>query len=357
MWRFSVTLALAGVCGAADLQLVGSARLLEDRLRLTRSFPHEVGAAWVRERQFVREGFEARFQFQMTSPGGLGPGADGFAFVLQNSGPEAIGNRGSAGGFGLGEQNRYPDNHGIPRSLAVFFDTFQNQDDPSDNYIAICANGAVGRMRWPPPRLGMAKRLRFRLKDGRAHAARVSYKPPVMRVYLDDAETPALTARVDLSAVLDSSGRAFAGFTASTGNGYENHDILNWTLIPDTSSVITSVDSSIQFLEKVTCMEGRNLCTPKEAVVEAKGDGAWHILLPAHIPWAASVPNSAGRPIRAENIQGNVCRNVKTRGAEGCGGPGAAAIAIRSGRGRTWFSVAGAAPDNEGFFEFDAVTK
>ena len=47
-----------------------------------------------------------------------------------------------------------------------------------------------------------------------------------MEVYLDDeliARTP-----VDLATVAASRGHAFIGFTASTGAGFENHDILTW---------------------------------------------------------------------------------------------------------------------------------
>jgi hypothetical protein len=355
--ELAVTLLLTGICAGADLELVGSAELLKDRLRLTPASLHQAGAAWYANKQFVRGGFEATFGFQITGQGGLGPGADGFAFVLQNSGPLAIGNRGSAGGFALGELRHYPDSKGIPRSLAIFFDTFHNEHDPSGNYIAICTNGTVGKMRWPPPRLGVATKMPFQFKDGRVHSARITYKPPVLSIYLDESASPVLTAPVDLSAVTDKSGNAFVGFTASTGNGFENHDILNWTLIPDTSTVMTSVDTSIQFLDRITCMEGRNLCTPKEAVVEDKGAGSYHIILPAHIAWAASIPNPAGRTFTADNVQGNVCRDLKTKGAEGCSGPDSGAIVTKNEGGRTWFSVAGAVPGNEGFFEFDVIAK
>ncbi|MES1260980.1 MAG: L-type lectin-domain containing protein [Acidobacteriota bacterium] len=343
---FLASVAVAGVCAGAELQLVGTAELLKDRLRLTASLPQEVGAAWYTEKQFVRGGFEATFEFQMTEPRGLGPGADGFAFVLQNSGPNAIGNLGSAGGFGLGEQNKYPGNKGIPRSLAVFFDAYRNGEahDPSDNYIMICTAGTVNKMRWPPPRLGMAKKLPFYMKDGRLHAARVSYKPPLLRVYLENATTPVLSTPVDLSAVTDEQGHAYVGFTASTGGGFQNHDIRNWVFIAGSSSVVTSVDSSIQFLDKVTCMEGRNLCTPKEGMVEARDGGGFHVILPGHVSWAASIPNPAAAAVTVNNLHGYVCRDT-------CDG----AVIMKNEGGRTWFSVDKIFRDNQGFFEFDAI--
>jgi hypothetical protein len=345
----------AGTCGAADIRLVGGAEKLGERLRLTRSEMNQVGAAWLAEKHYVRGGFEANFEFQLTEQGGLG-GADGFALVLQNSGPGAIGNKGSAGGFGLGDRDKYPHTRGIPRSLAVFFDVFRNEYDPSDNYIAICANGTIRKMKWPPARMAMTKDLPVRMKDGRVHAVRISYRPPVMSVWMDGGDTPVLRAPVDLSSVLDERGQAFVGFTASTGAGFQNHDILNWTLT-DSSSLMTSVETSIQFLDRVICMEGRNLCTPKDAVVEDKGEGQYHVILPAHIAWAASVPNPAGRKAVTDNVQGNICRDLKSKGADGCSGSDRGLINTKNERGRTWFSVEDAAPGNEGFFEFDVAIR
>jgi hypothetical protein len=353
------------------LKLVGSAQLLNDRLRLTPAERQMVGAAWYLEKQFVAGGFVTSFRFQITNRGGLGPGADGFAFVLQNSGNDAIAGPGSAGGFALGGGWRDPQQPGIPRSLAVFFDTFQNGDghDPSDNYIAICTNGAIPKMRWPPPRLGVATRLPFRLKDGKVHAVRIRYKPPLLLVSLDDGE-PLLHVPVDLSPVLDAGGNAYVGFTASTGNGFENHDILLWSLRPEVESTIAVVESNIQFLN-ITCLEGRNLCTPKEASVEERRPGEYHVVLPAHLEWGASVPNRSGRPVSISNARGTVCWDLKMRGDEGCSGPEGAGIAnkefvrpdrqagalvMKTGHGRTWFSVNDRSRgfgDNQGYFEFE----
>ena len=140
-WRIAAGLALAACAGTADLHaqagmdgakhrpdlhLVGSAVVLSDRLRLTPAGPQRVGAAWFAPKQHVAAGFEVEFRFQLTGQGGLGPGADGFAFVLQNEGFKAIAGRGSAGGFALGDGWHDPTMPGIPRSIAVFFDTYYN---------------------------------------------------------------------------------------------------------------------------------------------------------------------------------------------------------------------------------------
>lgn len=354
------------------LNLVGAAQLIGDRIRITAAKEQTVGAVWQNEKRQVNAGFETTFRFQLTERGGGGGGADGFAFVLQNSGTTAIAGRGGAGGFALGDGTGNPSAPGIPNSIAIFFDTYRNPDakDPSNNYIAICTNRTLREMSWPAPRLAFTRKLPFRLNDGREHQARIVYQPPVVRVYLD-AREPVLSAAVDLSTVMDGAGRAYVGFTASTGSGYENHDIFNWTFTAVDSS-ISAVDSDITFLDHVTCLEGRNLCTPKEAVVEETAPGQFHVILPAHLEWGASIVNPSAAPVSLANARGYACWEL-TAGEEQCGSPTPIDISpadntlvvpekkigvlvIQNDRGRTWFSVNDrkkAFADNQGFFEFD----
>jgi Legume lectin domain len=355
---------------------VGDARISGKVLRLTPAHEFRSGAAWFPDKQAVASGFETTFQFQLTQPGGLGHGADGFAFVLQNSGSRALGGRGSAGGFALAspENGSQP---GIPWSIAVFFDTFRNGDegDPSGNYIAFRNSGKPAEMRWPESRLASTRDLRVHLKDRKVHTARIAFVPPVLAVFLDDSTNPVLQARVDLSIVVDQQGSAWVGFTASTGGGFENHDILNWSF--DGANVSSSgsiVSSDITYL-MWSCLPNRNLCTPERAIVEPNSTG-YHIVLPANLEWGASVPNPSGRTVVVTNSHGIACWDLKA-GADGCSGPfgnrpsagagfldpGAPAGALiqRTREDRIWFSVnhrAGAGfQDNEGFFEFDVEIK
>jgi Legume lectin domain len=343
-----------------NVHLVGTAKVLTDRIRLTPAQRQTVGAAWFAPKQRVADGFEAVFEFQITHPGGLGPGADGFAFVLQNQGLNALGGLGSAGGFALGDRGQDPSKAGIPHSIAVFFDTYRNTEvnDPSDNYIAICTNGPVSDMRWPPRRLGLARKLRVHLKDGKVHSAGVRYRPPIMTVALDGG-APVISVPVDLATVVDHSGSAFVGFTASTGNGYENHDILTWAFTPDEPSTSTNmfvVQSDIHFLP-TNCLPGRNLCTPAEAVVQESGDGSYHVVLPANLEWGASIPNPNGRAVAISHAVGSVCWARTADGEYECSGPDPGSLLSKTENGRTWFSVNGRKgrgfASNQGFFEFD----
>jgi Legume lectin domain len=345
----------------ASLRMAGVARPQGKALRLTGSEKQTAGAAWFERKRSVAAGFDTSFRFQLTGQGGLGPGADGFAFVLQNSGIDALGERGSAGGFALGDPRYYGKGGGIPQSIAIFFDTYQNREarDPSDNYIAICTAGTPQKMHWPPPRLTYTKNLSVRLKDGAVHGARILFQPPILTVYLDDRDV--LTSTIDLATVVDSTGAAYVGFTASTGGGYENHDILDWSFAaPDVSSSISLVSSSISFL-KTACLPDRNLCTPERALVEATGEGTYHVVLPANVEWGAAVPNPAKRKVTIENERGMVCWDLQGLGSQGCNGPagnwsGAGKLVMRFKSGRTWFSVddrTGKFGENEGYFEFD----
>jgi hypothetical protein len=309
------------------LDLVGSAEIVrpskhKDKiLRLTHTSQYMAGAAWLKQKQKVSGGFETEFNFQLTWQGGVA-GADGFAFALQNSGPQALGNIGSAGGFALGEK-RYRTPKRLPQSIAVFFDTFQNPEsgDPSGNYIAICTGGRSGEMKWPPTRLMYNRNLSVDLKDGRMHKVQIFYHQPILSVVLDGKTV--LLSTVDLSTVIDADGASYVGFTASTGAGWQNHDILNWSfqpeLAPAVSSNLTVVSSDILYLQEA-CLPDRNLCTPERSVVKEIGTDTYHLILPANLPWGVSIPNPAGHPVVTGNAKGVACWNVAALGSHGCNG-------------------------------------
>ncbi len=360
------------------LSLVGDAAVSGRTLRVARAKGDRSGAVWFIEKQPVASGFETTFQFQLTHQGGLGHGADGFAFVLQNSGTEALGGRGSAGGFAVADSTYDHNDKAIPLSFAVFFDTYRNEEerDPSGNYISFCTYGKPADMRWPATRIAFTPNLPTRLKDRNVHTARIPFQPPVLSVFLDHSPAPVLESVVDLSIVMDPQGTAWVGFTASTGGGYENHDILNWTFTStDVSSSLSMVSSHITFLMS-SCLPDRKLCTPEKAVVERRAAG-YHVILPGNWEWGASIPFPSGQTISVNNGHGIVCWNGKARGSDGCSGPlgngppagagflaadsPAGALIMKTRDGRTWFSVNGHSgaefKTNEGFYEFDLEIK
>ena len=76
-----------GLPPAKEMDVQGDARIEGTHVRLTRATRGQAGAVWLKSRQDVRAGFDTRFTFRFTDQGGIGKGADGLAFVIQNSAP------------------------------------------------------------------------------------------------------------------------------------------------------------------------------------------------------------------------------------------------------------------------------
>ena len=342
LWMLSRwVLLLATTLSAQDLTslvLVGDASKIPDGIRLASAKRYQRGAAWFPGKRNVAGGFDLSFRFRITDRDRSYGGADGIAFVIQNSGTAAIGADGGAGGFAPArpEDAQRP---GIELSLSVFFDMYHNSEDPSDNYIVVSANGKLKEMRWPPRRIAESKKLKVHMKDGKEHLAQIKYDPPALRILLDNAEV--LKSTVNLSAVTDEQGNAFVGFTAATGGGWQNHDLLAWNY--QSTSAMLLVDSKIAF-----CMPDRTLCTPFEATVEQSSPGHYHVVLPANLEEGVLVPL---RNATVANLAGRVCLEGAT-----CRGPEQSALLQRVVEGGTLFLIAdrpGEFGDNSGYYEFD----
>jgi len=146
---------------------VGDARGADGRLYITPSDFTKLGAAWFRFPQVVAAGFITEFDFRFHNP--QNSGADGMAFVIQNSaaGVGAIG----LSGAGLGYD-------GIENSVVVEFDTWDNgpaAGDPNGNHIAIHTAGTGVNHALPGTQLAVGTVAP--LQDDRVHHARVDYSP------------------------------------------------------------------------------------------------------------------------------------------------------------------------------------
>ncbi len=231
------------------LKLGGVAEREGDRLRLTPSRPNSVGAAWHGVRQYVGEGFITTFKFQVSAPGGesdgVANGGDGIAFVIQNSvrGTDEIGYPGGEMGYG-----------GIPRSLAVEFDMWNNgfsvNADPNHNHISIQTNG-IGRNSSDHGYSRGQSTIIPEMGDGGVHTVSIEYMEKRLAIYLDNCEQPVLEIAIDLAKVLGlEDGYAWFGLTAGTASAWQNHDILSWHsssigLLQSSSSTLCSGDSLI----------------------------------------------------------------------------------------------------------------
>jgi hypothetical protein len=235
-------------------------------LRLTPAAMSEAGSAWFNIQQPVSGGFTTVFKFQFTQ--GSNPPADGIAFVIQNSGSglSALGQAGGSIGYadgGLPCGDVSPPCGGIPDSLAVEFDTFDNDGataDPNGNHIAVQSCG-IGQRNSPahgtnaggflPCPIGAPVIPAFTMSDGAVHTVIIDYTPPTcngdcglgtLTVNLDGAPTNVLTTPVTLENEMNlNSGNAWVGFTSGTGTLFENHDILSWTFTPHTSTTVEEI--------------------------------------------------------------------------------------------------------------------
>ena len=117
----------------------------------------------------------------------------------------------------------------------------------------------------------------------------------------------------------------------------------------DVSSNMYSVDSSIYYAA-FACMPNRNRCTPERQILEEKGAGQYHVVLPAHLEWGASVPVPAGATLTVRGVSGIICLAADScNGPQGNGalagaeflapGKGMGALVMTKVGGRTYFSV------------------
>jgi hypothetical protein len=198
-------------------------------LRLTPSAGGQSGAVYTTTPVTLGSGstFSTQFQFRFTDPAGIDP-ADGITFVLSN---------GSAGlgtdGGGLGYQGA------SAQSVAIEFDTYENGgDDSSSNHVAIDTGGVLEDLDLTNA-YGVAN-CNFGggigtgcMSDGDLWTVLIEYDGTDLSLWVTDpAEGPTdqiyNDLPIDISSYLGTSS-ATLGFTGSTGSGYENQDIVDWT--------------------------------------------------------------------------------------------------------------------------------
>jgi len=193
-------------------------------LRITSAEPYTASSVWYSTPVNVTQGFVTHFKFRVRPVSSSRAPADGFAFVIQGSGPSALGNYGGYLGY-----------QGIADSLAVEFDTFTNPWDPNNNHVAIqsCGTG-VNTADHGACNLGIQPDLPFVIADNKGHECTIAYVPGAggkagtLRVGID--KQPILTIKVDLQTLLDlTDNDAWVGFTGGTGGDWEIGAIVKWS--------------------------------------------------------------------------------------------------------------------------------
>lgn len=211
----------------AGLQLNGSAAQAGNVLRVVPSQFGSGGSAFTTAAVPLGNlaSFSTYFQFQISNnnPLGIGDGdglgADGFVFTIQT----VSNNVGGVGG-GLGYL-------GINNSVGIEFDTFDNGvgvGDPDGNHVGIDLNGSVAST------VTASEPTRF--NDGSVWNAWVDYNGNSGDLEVRWSQSNVrpvaaqLASNVNLPAILGQN-TAFLGFTAGTGAGASDHDILQWQYV------------------------------------------------------------------------------------------------------------------------------
>ncbi|PZO21115.1 MAG: hypothetical protein DCF25_05570 [Leptolyngbya foveolarum] len=198
----------------SNLLLNGSASVVDGLLRLTPDETWQAGSAFLNQALAIDTDTDFSTQFQFELSGGDGAnGADGFTFMLNSSGPNALGAAGSKLGFG-----------GISQSLAIEFDTY-NWKEVNGNHVALLTNGNTAKHL----SLGTPG---FDLNGSGLLTAWIDYSGQSDRlsVYVSNTETRPTTAlfehTIDVTSVLGES--VYVGFSGGTGGLTNNQDIYNW---------------------------------------------------------------------------------------------------------------------------------
>ena len=132
------TISYPNFSATANLSLKGTAAAMQTNdgtvLRLTKAECCSAGSAFTATAvpfQIAADTFSTFFQFRITNTGGISP-ADGIAFVIRETGTAALSSTANSVGY-----------DGIGNSLGIKFDTYQNDKEINDNFIAIQTNGAL----------------------------------------------------------------------------------------------------------------------------------------------------------------------------------------------------------------------
>ncbi|KAK8652858.1 hypothetical protein V6N13_126881 [Hibiscus sabdariffa] len=168
--------------------------------------------------------FTTRFSFIIRAVN-LSEYGDGLSFFMAPF-VSAMPRNSSGGYLGLLNPNLTVSNSTANSIVAVEFDSFRNEWDPSDDHVGINVNSIVSvrNVTWQSS-----------IKDGRTANAWVSYNSTTrnLSVFLTYANNPvfsgnsSLAFTVDLRDVLPEWVRI--GFSASTGRQVEIHNILSWS--------------------------------------------------------------------------------------------------------------------------------
>ena len=267
-------------------QINGDAQKIGPMLRLTPDEPSKAGSAFLPTPFALSPNsiIHTHFTFQISGVNlDSDQRSDGLAFVIQNDprGASALGNGGEGLGYGFNDTGGNPVNTITP-SVAIEFDTHQNSfplrnsNDPDGNHVALIINGEVNNhLAFNSPS--------FSLNNGTSRFVWIDYVgvSKKLEVFLATENTkpatPAISTTLDLAATVGN--KAFFGFSAGTGEGFNSHDILAWNLnvVSSPTQGDFNGDSCIDQADLSAILAVINGPGPKPLVYDLNGDGKVNI--------------------------------------------------------------------------------
>jgi hypothetical protein len=202
---------------AASMTFNGSTQLDDTRLQLNDGLQYEAGSAWFNTPVNV-QGFSTNFSIQLSNAK-----ADGITFTIQNAGLKALGPVG--GGLGYGPIPVHATTGGIPKSVAIKFDLFDNNGE-GKNSTGLYTHGSSPTV----PSLDLTA-SGLDLHSGNAISAAVNYDGAKLTLTLTDGvanKTFTTSWIVNIPQVVGGN-TAYIGFTGGTGSLSSSQKILSWS--------------------------------------------------------------------------------------------------------------------------------
>ena len=208
---------------AAGLARNGGATIQGTALQLTDGGTNEVRSVF-NAAPIGLASFQTTFDFQLRGKEALAPDGDGFTFVLQANGPNALGS--SGGGLGYGKPAIAQAGPSITNSVAIKFDLHSNDGEGSSS-TGLYVNGAAPTM----PSIDLLPH-QIDLHSGHTFHVELAYDGATLTLTLTDQVTHATLTQlfpVDIAGILGGP-TGFVGFTGSTGAKTAVENILDWQL-------------------------------------------------------------------------------------------------------------------------------
>lgn len=205
--------------GLAPMTLNGSAGLNDSRLQLTNGGLFQAASAFYSTPVNIRS-FSSDFTFQLSYAN-----ADGFTFAIQNNAATSIGSNAGSLGYGSG------DTAGIPKSIAIKFDLYNNSGE-GNNSIGLFTNGTAP----VTPSIDLTG-SGISLRSGDLMSVHLAYDGSNLTMNITDQATGATFYAkwiVDIRTVVGGD-TAYVGFTAGTGGAGASQKILTWTYVSTAS--------------------------------------------------------------------------------------------------------------------------